>query len=169
MVGVVVGGEEATVAVIETAVTTVAIEENQKQLRKNEVIKKMTMINQKLMKSQGVLMAIVVEDEEGEEEEEEDGVGSDVVHVVKVLAMKIIHLMGNVRTKRVIVPKVNEEHLDVVVAAAVDQDVSDEDQDAHLHRVLEMKGIETVIVLMMEKFNVMMKSVIVAATTETEK
>lgn len=62
--------EAPVVAVIEVDVVTtaIAIEENQKQQRKREVTRKMTMINLKLMKSQDVLMVIVVEGgEEGVE------------------------------------------------------------------------------------------------------
>lgn len=162
-VGVVVG-EVVPVAVIETVeVVTVAIEENQKQPRKSEVIKKMITINLKLMKSQGVLMAIAVEDEEGDVDVVLDGL-SGVVNVVKVLATKNIHPRGNARTKKEIVPKVNEEQ-DVAVAATVDQDVIDEDQDVHHHRAQEMKEIETAIGAAIG----VMKNALVNVATETER
>merc|ERR1719187_614831 len=94
---------------------------------------------ERMMKSQGVLMAIVVEGVV----EVEAGVAdvmSDVDHAVKVLAMMIIHLMGSARTKTERVVK-SEDH-NVVVAAIVDQGVTDVDQDVYL-RALEMRQIAT--------------------------
>jgi len=146
-----VGVEAVTVDPV--AITAIVIEIIQKRLRRREVTKKMTVINLKLTKSQGVLVVMRVEDvEEAAVEDVAGGDGLDVAIAVKVLAMKILHLMVKVaRTIKEIVLRVNEEAPDVVAVEAVDQDVTDEDQDVHLHKAPAMKEIEITIVEMVTK------------------
>lgn len=135
------------------AITAIVIVTIQKQPRKREVTKRMTVINLKLMKSQGVLVVMQVEDVvEAAEEDVAEGDGLDVVIAVKVLVMKILHQMGKVaRIIREIVQRVSAEAPDVVAVEAVDQDVTGEDPDVHLHKAPVMKVIGITIAEMVTK------------------
>lgn len=146
-IGVVAEVGVGVVSVDHVATTAIVIGIIQKRLRKREVIKKMIVINLKLMKSPGVLVVMQVEDvEEAAVADVVVGDGLDVAIAVKVLAMKNLHQMVKaVMEIRKIVLRVNEEAPDVVAMEVVDPDVTDEDHDVHHHKAPAMKAIEIIV------------------------